>query len=182
MPSLLRRRSRATDFPPVKARRGFSLVEFGIVLAVIAVMAGVTIGSVGYFKASRQRTAVDLVLTLRKAAVQFMQRHSRGLAYGVSANTNNPQNVTMKGLRGEGFVPVNTSTPWGDALAEDAVIPSDGSSIGASALCSGYTCVTISIPVPADECTEGTIAEALRGNAVVNGISCTNSRLTVTMR
>ena len=182
MPSLLRRRSRATDFPPVKARRGFSLVEFGIVLAVIAVMAGVTIGSVGYFKASRQRTAVDLVLTLRKAAVQFMQRNSRGLAYGVSTDTNNPQNVTMKGLRGGGFVPENTLTPWGDTLAEDAVIPSNGSSIGASALCSGYTCVTISIPVPADECTEGTIAEALHGNAVAHGITCTNSRLTVTMR
>ncbi|MCA3013119.1 MAG: type II secretion system protein [Myxococcaceae bacterium] len=159
-------------------RRGFSLVEFGIVLSVIAIMAVVTIGSVGYFRASRQRAAVDLVLTLRKAAVLYMQRHSRGVAFGVSTDLNDPRNVSMKSLRSEGFVPVNTTTPWGAILSDSAVSPTNQG----SPVCAGFTCVLIRIPVPPEECADTIITDSLTGVAVEQGVRCTGAELQVTMR
>ena len=96
----------------LRSRRsgGFSLIELGIVIAVIVVLSGILITGAGYFRAAKQRTAVDLVLTIRKASSQFALRHSKGLAYGRSAAQNDPQNVTLAGLRGEGFLPTNVTT------------------------------------------------------------------------
>lgn len=162
--------------------RGFSLVELGIVIAVIAVLAGVVIGGAGYFRAAKQRTAVDLVGTIRKAASQYALRHSKGLAYGRSASQNDPQNVTMRGLRGEGFLPANVSTPWGNANI--VVAPFDGA-VGTT--CAGWACLKIDMPVPAEECVgvsggEPYLVTELKDRAIPNGVTCNGTMLSVTLR
>ena len=50
---------------------GFSLIELGIVMAVIVVLCVVVITGMGFFRAAKQRMAVDLVLSIRKAASQY---------------------------------------------------------------------------------------------------------------
>ncbi len=60
----MRRRSRSS-------RRGFSLIELGIVIAVIAVLAAVVIFGRGFILAARVTKAVDASNTLRKAASTF---------------------------------------------------------------------------------------------------------------
>lgn len=54
-----------------RSRRGFSLVELGIVIAVIAVLAAVVIFGRGFISAARVTKAVDASNTARKAASTF---------------------------------------------------------------------------------------------------------------
>lgn len=156
--------------------RGFSLMELGIVLAVITILAVLVVGGAGYFKAARQRMAVDLVLTIRKAASQFALRHQKGLAYGVSINQNDPANVTMAGLRAQGFLPVNAATPWGDQNIQ--LSPWDQN----SPLCTGFACIRIDMPVPAEECLEGYLVTSLSDQAIPGAVTCSGTTLTVIMR
>ena len=159
-------------------RSGFSLVELGIVIAAIVVLSGILITGAGYFRAARQRTAIDLVLTIRKASSQYALRHSRGLAYGRSANQNDPQNVTLAGLRGEGFLPTNFTTPWGDANI--LVAPENGA---AGTPCANWACVKVDMPVPEEECKGGAnsyLVQNLRDRAV--RVRCNGSTLSVILR
>jgi prepilin-type N-terminal cleavage/methylation domain-containing protein len=166
------------SLPHRRRRHGFSLIELGIVIAVIVVLAGVVITGAGYFRVARQRTAVDLVLTIRKAARQYALRHSKGLAYGLSTSQNDPRNVTLKGLRGEGFLPTNFTTPWGDNNI--LVTPHDGP---AATPCAGWACVQIDMPVPVEECAgneSSFLVQNLRDHAVQ--ASCSGTTLTVVLR
>jgi type II secretory pathway pseudopilin PulG len=159
---------------------GFTIVEMGIVIAVIAILAGVVITGMGFFRAAKQRAAVDLISTLRKAGSQYALRHSRGIAYGRSANLNDPQNVTLPALRAEGFLPMNPTTPWGDPNI--VVAPANGA---AGTPCAGWACMRIDMPVPEEECAAGEASYlliSLTSVAVPNGVSCNGSMLSVTLR
>lgn len=144
-------------------------------LAVIAILATIVVSSAGYFRAARERTAVDLVLTIRKAAQQFSMRHQKGLAYGISLSQNDPANVTLKGLRAEGFLPTNVTTPWGDP----AIIVGPHT---AGASCAGFACIKIDMPVPAEECVGSPpyLVSSLQDLAL--SATCNGTTLSVVMR
>ena len=158
-------------------RRGFSLVEMGIVIAVISVLVAVVIGGMGFIGAAKRSKTIDLVLTLRKAAREYAMRHNNGLKYGVSTAQNEPANVNMKALMGENFLNGKVTTPWGDS---NIVI---GPNTAASPACAGYACVEIRIPVPAEECADPDryLIVNLQDKAVVPP-TCTGTTLTVIMR
>ncbi len=158
-----------------KVPRGFSLVELGIVLAVIAILAVVVISSAGYFRAARERTAVELVLTIRKASQQFSLRHRKGLSYGISVSQNDPANVTLKGLRAEGFLPTNVTTPWADPNI--IVTPHT-----AGTTCAEFACIKIDMPVPAEECAGSPpyLVASLQDKAV--SATCNGTTFSVVMR
>lgn len=73
-----------------RVQRGFSLIELGIVIAVIAVLAAVVIFGRGYIQAGRVTKAVDGMETIRKSASVFA-----GLQGGTLANNNNNQIPTL---------------------------------------------------------------------------------------
>jgi prepilin-type N-terminal cleavage/methylation domain-containing protein len=77
-----------------RSRRGFSLVELGIVIAVIAVLAAVVIFGRGFIQSARVTKAVDACNTSRKGAATFA-----GVQGGLFRTTGNqmPQ-LTDRGL------------------------------------------------------------------------------------
>ena len=113
--------------------RGFSLIEVGIVLGVIGVLATVVIASRGFMQSARVRNAVVLVDTLRGGSRQFATRNNSGLSF---TNLNFPTAPTT--LPG---VPANVATPWGNTNVR-AVVE------GTVATCGGNACVRVCFPVP----------------------------------
>ena len=151
---------------------GFSLVELGIVMAVIAVMGFAVIASRGYFIAARKKAAVDLVLTIRTASRHFAMRHQRGLNFGDPARSDPVNVVSLKQLIADNFLSKSLRTPWG---GEDIEVAPETT----GAPCLGYTCVRIVLgDVPDDECAD--IREAFRDTAVE--AKCNGTKLTVVMR
>lgn len=168
-----------------RRRRGFSLVELGIVIAVIAVLTGVVIAGAGFFRGARQRTGVDLVLTLRGAAKQFSMRHQSGLRYGTSLDqVGTPDNVSLKQLMADNFLPQVVATPWNDPATG---LPNRNITIGPidkpANACADFACVVITMPVPAEECAdaERTLVSNLQDKAVLTP-TCNGTTLTVVLR
>ncbi|MCA2980680.1 MAG: prepilin-type N-terminal cleavage/methylation domain-containing protein [Myxococcaceae bacterium] len=97
-------------------RRGFSLVELGIVIAVIAVLAAVVIFGRGFISSARITKAVDAANTARKAGSTFA-----GLNGGVvRAAGDQLQNLSQRGLIPT--VPVGQAwTISGDPGTPDAI-------------------------------------------------------------
>lgn len=155
--------------------RGFSLVELGIVIAVMAVLVGVVIGGMGFANAAKRSKALDQVLTLRKAAREYAMRHQNGLSYGVSTAQNDPANVTLKALMSEQFINGRVTTPWGDS---NILVGPNGA---AAPACAGFACVEIRMPVPAEECTDGFLVANLQDKAIIPP-TCIGTTLTVIMR
>lgn len=79
-----------------RMRRGFSLVELGIVIAVIAVLAAVVIFGRGFIQSARVTKAVDASNTARKGAATFA-----GVQGGLFKNPGNQ----MVQLADRGLVP-----------------------------------------------------------------------------
>lgn len=81
---------------------GFSLIELGIVIAVIAVLATVVIMGRGFIMASRVTKAVEATNTVRKAGATYV-----GLQGGqVDASTANE----LGNLRSRGLIPAENPT------------------------------------------------------------------------
>lgn len=158
-----------------RRQRGFSLIELGIVLSVIAILAAIVIGSAGYFRAARERTAVDLVLTIRKASQQYSMRHLKGVAYGVSTAQGIPQNTTLTGLQAENFLPTNVTTPWGSTNI--VVAPHT-----AGTNCTGYSCIKIDMEVPDEECVGNPPYFVTALQALSVSVACNGTMLSVVMR
>lgn len=174
-PTRTRARSdRSRSCSSSRARRAFTLVEFGIVVAVIAVLSAVIIYGAGYIEAARKTAAIDLVLKLHSAARQFAVRNNAGLSYGVDANSANPRNVSLAGLQGAGFIPANLQTPWGTA-AGLAVQPDNAT----NAICAGFTCVQIVVPVGAGACVGNDLTASLQAKALAVTCPAPNGPLTV---
>ncbi|MHB8872378.1 MAG: type IV pilin protein [Myxococcaceae bacterium] len=158
-----------------RSPRGFSLIELGIVIAVIAVLSGVVIGSAGYFRAARLRTAADLVLTIRGAARQFALRHHNGLSYGTSADPTVAGNLGLGALTSEGFLP-KVQTPWESVNANQILVAPIGTPADS---CAGFTCMQIEMPVPAEECDD--MVKSLEKRTIVPP-TCNGTTLTVVLR
>jgi len=167
--------------------RGFSLIELGIVIAVIAVLGSVVILSTGYFRAARVKAGTDLIQTLYTSSRQWAIRYRSGLSYGQNTSKSK-DNVSVEGLRGDGFIAVNLNakdgskggTPWKGA--EVTVSPDN---VANATTCSGYTCVRIEIsgvPMEGDqgetECDD--VAKGFKSKAIL--ATCANGKVTVVMR
>jgi prepilin-type N-terminal cleavage/methylation domain-containing protein len=139
---------------PLSDDRGFSLVELGIVISVIAVLASVVLVSRGYLNAAKQKTAGDLVQTLRTAGRDHAKRHFKGLGFGTPGQ-NTPPALSMQALRGSGLVPENVRTPWknqGSAReAGVAILPDNGQTAALAAKCADFTCMRICMEMPDQE-------------------------------
>lgn len=137
--------------------RGFSLIELGIVIAAIAVLASIVLMGSGYLNAARSRNAIEMVATLRQAAKQFAARRNGGLyfynpAY-VGSHPAEWTRVSIKTLNDEKLL----NTPDGrtlDAPWEGKKAGIDPATTVDDARCSGYTCVKVCIETPAENgCT-----------------------------
>ncbi|MGI5861213.1 MAG: type II secretion system protein [Myxococcales bacterium] len=88
--------------------RGFSLIELGIVIAVIAVLASVVIFGRGFIVAGRVSKTVEATNTIRKAASTFA-----GLTGGTIVNPVQQANG-LRTLRQRQLIPptTNENDPW----------------------------------------------------------------------
>lgn len=103
--------------------RGFSLIELGIVIAVIAVLAAVILFGRGFILAARVTKAVDASNTVRKAA-STVAGLSGGSLGGVA-----PQNQ-LQMLSTRSLIPAlpQNNPPWtvsGTANSPDAIVMTD---------------------------------------------------------
>jgi prepilin-type N-terminal cleavage/methylation domain-containing protein len=158
-------------------RRGFSLVEMGIVIAVISVLVAVVIGGMGFANSAKKSKAVDQVLMIRKAAREYAMRHQNGLRYGASAAIA-PGNVSLNNLQSENFLNGKVVTPWEDPRQSTGMVVRPNST--AAPVCAGFACVEIVMPVPTSECTDGDLVGSLQNQAVA--VTCAGTTLTVVMR
>jgi prepilin-type N-terminal cleavage/methylation domain-containing protein len=105
-----------------RSRRGFSLIELGIVIAVIAVLAAVVVFGRGFILAARVTKAVDASNTIRKAASTFA-----GVNGGALTNSTASQLVALSQRGLIAPLPTGTTT-WtvsGSAGSTDAVTVTD---------------------------------------------------------
>lgn len=103
-----------------RSRRGFSLIELGIVIAVIAVLAAVVIFGRGFILAARVTKAVDATNTLRKAGATIAGLN--GGSFGTAMFSGGSQ---LKALSDRNLIPpLAANTPWtvsGDPNSQDAI-------------------------------------------------------------
>jgi len=110
-----------------RSRAGFSLVELGIVIAVIAVLASVVMVGKGYLDAAKEKAAVDLVQAIRSSGQAYAMRNYNGIAFGKSEAFDVPGNISLGILKTEHFLPIDTKTPWESAADKgDIKISPDG--------------------------------------------------------
>ena len=142
---------------------GFSLIELGIAIAVIAVLASVVLLGAGYIRAAKTRNAIEMVSTLRSAAKQFAMRKNNGLTYyNVRGNPPLSTAANTKNLKDHMLISQDLKTPWDGAVS---IEPEDS----AHPKCRGYACVRICLETPLDEpdCTTcKDIAQHFKGNSL----------------
>jgi prepilin-type N-terminal cleavage/methylation domain-containing protein len=108
-----------------RSRRGFSLIELGIVIAVIAVLAAVVVFGRGFILAARVTKAVDASNSVRKAASTFA-----GLNGGALSGIANPTASQLATLAARGLIaplPAGQTT-WtvsGAVGSTDAIVMTD---------------------------------------------------------
>lgn len=146
--------------------RGFSLIELGVVISVIAVLASVVLVSRGYLNAAKQKTAGDLVSTLRSAGRDHARRQFKGLGFGTPGAQNS---LSMQALRGGGLIPENVRTPWkAQATANESgvsIVPENGATVALGTKCADYTCMRICLETPDQESCDDMVKQFL-GNAL----------------
>jgi prepilin-type N-terminal cleavage/methylation domain-containing protein len=117
--------------------RGFTLLEVGIVIAVVAVLAAMVLLARGFRDSARAHNALQLLKSIRDGAQKWAQRNNAGLHYaGISAA------VTANGWATLPGVPSGIQSPWNDATVR---IQEENTT------CTGNTCITICMGMPADD-------------------------------
>jgi prepilin-type N-terminal cleavage/methylation domain-containing protein len=167
-----------------RMQAGFSLVELGIVIAVIATLSLIVIASKGYITAAKKKAAIDLVNAIRTAGEQFSMRHNNGVSF---SGRNQNQQLSLKALQGQFFLPQNLKTPWEEPSAptDITILPDDGpfcQGIGGAARCdrcTGNACMSIDFPVP-DDNTCKDMASDLTGVAVA--VQCVGQHIRISTR
>ncbi|MGC4120213.1 MAG: prepilin-type N-terminal cleavage/methylation domain-containing protein [Myxococcales bacterium] len=135
--------------------RGFSLIELGIVLAVMAVLASVVMMGSGYMASARTRNAVEMVSSLRQAAKQFSTRTNGGLSYynpDIRTAPTETTKLTIDNLNKAKLITLtgrNLDAPWVDKIV--SIEPADAT---ADSRCEGWTCMRICMQTPEEaDCT-----------------------------
>lgn len=135
------------------APHGFSLIELGIVLAVIVVLSSVVLLGRGFMEAAKTKNAVDMVVVLREAGRQWATRQCRGLQFKCSSTIGpgGTLDLDLQRLVSLGLVPANLKSPWDSQQSHYRV---EIKSEGVTATCSGDTCMRICVEVPSAETCE----------------------------
>jgi prepilin-type N-terminal cleavage/methylation domain-containing protein len=168
-----------------RAQAGFSLIELGIVIAVIAVLAGVVIFGKGYLDAAKKKAAVDLVLAIRSAGQQYAMRNYNGIAFGKS-EADAPGNISLGRLQFDSFLPNPTTTPWAPTIDGRITISPDGGTFcgqyGGRACdrCVGYACMRIEFETPSNELCVELATDSFSKFAVA--CSCAGTKLRISTR
>lgn len=155
--------------------RGFSLIELGIVIAVIAVLAAVVIYGRGFIAASRVTKAVEGMDTIRKSASTFA-----GLQGGSLSGITGPQ---LPVLSARSLLPAlsagNVWTVSGTASAPDSVSISDvrfGQLLNTQGQPTNVVAIQVQTPLgtmPQDVWTAvSTDSSLYRGGLGVDGFVC----------
>jgi prepilin-type N-terminal cleavage/methylation domain-containing protein len=167
------------------AQAGFSLIELGIVIAVIAVLTGVVIFGKGYLDAAKKKAAVDLVQAIRAAGQQFAMRNYSGIAFGKSEAFDVPENVSMGRLKADNFLPIETTTPWAPTVDGDIKVSPDGGTFctqyGGRACdrCVGYACMRIEFETPSREICDELAQTFVKFAAACN---CSGTKMRISTR
>jgi prepilin-type N-terminal cleavage/methylation domain-containing protein len=166
------------------SRRGFSLIELGIVIAVIAVLAAVVIFGRGFILAARVTKAVDASNTIRKAAATFAGVNG-GALNGIP-NTSQLGPLSQRGLIPNLPAGTTTWTVSGAAGSTDAVVIADvrlGQTAGGTGT-GNAVLIRVNTPTPA---MSQDILTAVRddrniipGTPQVGGLPCQNPAVAVT--
>ncbi|MEM6532086.1 MAG: type II secretion system protein [Myxococcota bacterium] len=99
--------------------RGFTLVELGIVIGVLAIMATVVFTARGFIDQSRVGTSVQLVSSVRDAARGWSKRTNGGASFigltSIALLVNNPSDTTR-------FFVTTPRDPWDNANVTVAAV------------------------------------------------------------
>jgi prepilin-type N-terminal cleavage/methylation domain-containing protein len=138
--------------------RGFSLLELGMVLAVIGVLVAAVLTGRGFVNAAKMGSAGKLLESLQKSGRVWSERERAGLDFnGISAGV----------LPG---VPPGLETPWGASGAEAITVSSTSDPSGS---CAAETCMRTCIQVPdAQTCASIRQDQLARAIAVTCAAGC----------
>ncbi|MEO0812378.1 MAG: type II secretion system protein [Myxococcota bacterium] len=92
---------------------GFTLIELGIVIGVIAIMATVVFTARGFIDASRVGTTIQTVEAVRKASQGFSKRQCGGAAFSCGAGVNALDSIN-KLVGANNFFAVAPEDAWGN--------------------------------------------------------------------
>jgi prepilin-type N-terminal cleavage/methylation domain-containing protein len=132
------------------AQRGFSLIELGIVLAVIAVLAAIVVMGVGQISSAKEHNAVKLVGAIQVAARTYAAREKKGLAFS-----------SIGSLGSYGLPDSQKVDPWGGTPSISA---GGAGCTGGYAGDSSYLSIVFTSSIPADSRTK--ICSALSGSVI----------------
>ena len=168
---------------------GFSLIELGIVIAVIAVLSGVVIFGKGYLDAAKKKAAIDLVQAVRSAGQQYAMRNYNGIAFGTS-EVDAPGNVSLGLLKTQNFLPMDIKTPWYPSINGDNGEVTGGPDCGNYCLsyggkpfscdkCVGFSCMRIEFMTP-DKDVCGELVDTFSKFAAA--CSCSGNKMRISTR
>lgn len=89
--------------------RGFSLIELGIVIGVIAVLFTSVMVLRGFKQSARISAGIQLVDTLEKAARSWSERHTNRTGFVAALPVGG---ISIANLEADGLIGPNTVTPW----------------------------------------------------------------------
>ena len=137
--------------------RGFTLVELGLVIGLIAVLTTVVLQMSGFIGSSKVGSAMQLTRTLRQAAQSWSKRNNGGAHFAT---------INVAALQGANLVPNPLSGPLGHQSPPDAV-----PSIAAAG--AGNTWVDITVCVEANQMADTKkYAEKVYGQLQVDPPTC----------
>jgi Tfp pilus assembly protein PilE len=91
-----------------RGESGFTVLELGIAVGVMAVLMIGVIGSRGYVLASRIGATVQMVDTLRKTSRAYAERHNSSASFS---------GVSLASLEADGFIEPGLVTPFETAVS-----------------------------------------------------------------
>lgn len=87
--------------------RGFSLVELGVVLGVIAILSAVLIGGRFFVESAKMGSAVQTVNSIRQASRAYATRVCGGIGFSCPTGT-----LSVAALQAENLLPPSMCSPW----------------------------------------------------------------------